>query len=353
MAVNALRETRSPRSGRWARKGVFFTLMAILVVTFLLIYQQQGTTAQRIIQTETSSTIMRVSVMDRYVSTFEQHAAQSLRIATYVALQNRSREILRTGIPIADMNATFAFCLNNATAPHNCLNSSQTINASLDQLVRIARENLSIETTYRVNNVSITEEQPYTVLATMNISYNVSDAIARFEITRIIRTTVDMEGVMDPAYALHNRTRNVTLTRNFTRTTVIDGTFTNTSFLQHYNARAYRVDPNGSTVLQRYRGIFDGNGRCPNNQVCGIESIVHSADLQAAVKADPRLVNWSFVDWQFFNRNKFELDCNTRDIAGMELVKVPDPYLRLDFDHVVNTYNISTSGGANYTCKKP
>jgi hypothetical protein len=75
------------------RRGVFFTITAILIIAFLIAYLRIGTTAKTPETADEEVAHMRVSVMDNYIETFDQHATASLQSAGYHTLQNLSARV--------------------------------------------------------------------------------------------------------------------------------------------------------------------------------------------------------------------------------------------------------------------
>jgi hypothetical protein len=207
----------------------------------------------------------------------------------------------------------------------------------------MVRTNLSIQTSFAIEDVWIAEEAPFEVIAYMNISYNVTDAFAAWQRNAIIRSEVPVEGIFDPAYAAARHDGTLTTGREFKKGAVTAYLFTNTTFTNHYQDEAYIYYPKSPSVLQRFIGDIDNQSLC-----CGIESIVRSQQL--VDKSDPFLANYSFVDWQFFLRSdpKYNYECDTAEIARFKAPDFPDQLMRLDSDHLYNVYNMSLS--KEHTC---
>jgi hypothetical protein len=338
------------------RKGVFFTIMALLLIAFLIATQQSHLTAITATKVDTTAAHARATVMNNYADAFETQAANSLALAGYFTLQNLSSRIAQSRTFVSNMNASARFCMNNKTAPHNCLNASQTINATLDQLTTLASSDLGITTTYDITNVWVTEERPFEVIFWMNISYNISDPFASWRVeNRTISAPVDVTGIQDPLYAYLNAS-NITRTRNFSQTGIRPMQFTNTSFYSYYTNRSYIANAGNNTpgeltygpsVLQRYAGNFTNGSSC-----CGIESVMHISDLNFSTYSDPRRANWSFVDFQFVVKDTTPaFRCDQNENAKFNYNTLPSPHytLRLDSDRFSNVY-YNISNHANYTC---
>jgi hypothetical protein len=328
------------------RKGVFFTIMTLIILTFAIAYYKIGGTAQLPESVDTEVARVRVTVMSNYIDTFEQHATASLRTAGYFTLQNLSARIRNNGTYLSDMNASVRMCLLNGTTATNCLRQNQTINHSLGFLTSMALSNLSIATTYTINDIWVSEENPFEVVFWMNISYNITDPFASWTIESVVKAPVDIVGIEDPLFSYGAGTGQLTQTRSFSRTNVVGYQFTNTSFTGHYFNQSYIYIPSGRSVLQRYTGNLSNSSLC-----CGIESIIVAQYVTPALlNSSAPVANWSFVDYYFLQRNdpQFNFNCNSQAIASLKGINFPDHFVRLDQYHLMNVYGLNSS--ANYTC---
>jgi hypothetical protein len=334
------------------KKGIFFTVIALLVLAFLITYQHLTFNPPLSAGTDPAAR-SRVITMNDYAAAFETYAAQSLAAAGYLSLQNLSAQIRTQGTFLRDVNASVTFCLNNRTRDTNCLNRTQTINASLTQLVTLAQTNLSISTQYVINNIWVTEEQPFEVIFWMNMSYNISDPFASWKVeNKVVSAAVDVTGIEDPAYAFYNAS-GLVRTRTFSATPFHRTQFTNATFTSFYLNQSYTSNPGINTpgtsrsapsVLQRYTGTLLNGSAC-----CGVESVLRVQYINSTTLADPRLVNWSFVDYQFFSKASIApFDCSLQQNAKLRNDAFADRLVRLDSYHFFNVYNLSLY--LNYSC---
>lgn len=339
------------------RKGVFFTIMALLIVAFLLTSERLISTPLTASFADTSAAASRITVMNGFMSTFESQVSSSLATAGYFALQNTSAGIQKNGSFISDMNATLDHCIR--VRPQSCMHNNQSFNTTLQELIDIGKSNFSINTAYKVEKVWVSESEPFEVLLWMNISYNISDPFANWTVaTKTLSATVDVTGILDPAYARANYS-NVTKTRTFSRASTRYGQFSNSTFYQFYQNRQYIANPGvnapgtyhfGPSVLQRYAGNLTNGSAC-----CGIESIIYLYDLNTTLRSDPRIVNQSFVDYLYFSRETIPpFSCEDTGSAGSsKFNSTLTPWyatLRLDNYHLSNIYyNMSTY--RNTTCQ--
>lgn len=340
------------------RKGVFFTIMALLIIAFLLTSESLISTPLTASLADTSAANSRVTVMNSFIDTFESQASSSLATAGYFALQNISSGIQKDGSFITDMNTTVDHCIR--VQPQNCMYNNQSLNTTLNTLIALGRTNFSINTTYTIEKVWVSEDRPFEVIFWMNISYNISDPFANWTVTtKTLSAPVDVTGILDPAYARANSS-NVTITRVFSRTSTRYGQFSNSTFYQYYEGRQYIANPGvnapgtyhfGPSVLQRYAGDLLNGSAC-----CGIESVVYFYGINATLRNDPQLVNWSFVDYLFFSRETIApFSCASISSTGSSKFNstvAPQFYatLRLDNYHMNNIYE-NMSAYRNSTCQ--
>jgi hypothetical protein len=326
------------------KRGVFFTLIAIITVVFVITTYSLSSQKLTTSSIDTEASRVRISVLNNYIETFERQAGNSLRTAGYLSLQNLSDRIAYTGQFPVNMNDSITFCLNNRTNPHNCLNASQTINSSLDKIVYLASTNLSVNTSYKIERVWVTEEQPFEVVFWMNISYNISDEIASWRTSKVIRSVVSAEGIRDPLYQWGYADGDVVASRNFSQTTLKVYSLNASGFESYYRNGSYIYLPLGPSVLQRFIKGYDLNSTC-----CGIESVVRFSDLTIAVRSEPPFANYSFVDYHFFDRGdpSHMFDCNKNQVAAIG-TQFSDPRARLDTFHLFTVYQ--ANGTERFDC---
>lgn len=342
------------------RRGVVFTLIALVLAAFLLSAQYPGEGALSTAAAETLAAQSRVTALNAYLSTFESHAADSLGTSGYFALRSISVNVGHEGRFVADLNGTLRRCVidNNLTrrgagaARLPCVEGRHSLNASLHNLTALAASTLGIVTRYEVHDVWVTEERPGEVVLWMNISYNVTDGIsepfARWDIHgRILRADVGVWGIEDPAYMYLNGTGHTLEQRAFSLTGLKPHEFNPGTFAAFYGSRSYVImEGRAPSVLQRYRGDMTAASAC-----CGIESVMLRAQLVGG-DANATYQNLSMVDHHFAankqgSRGLFACDRTVRAIrvGGRKLV--------IESDRFDNRYNLSGSPDAVSACGWP
>ena len=337
------------------KRGVFFTIMALLLVSFLFTSQKVSTNPYSRSDTDNVAARTRITVLDSYIDTFDSQAENSLATAGYFTLQNLSARVRTTGKYISDINASVKLCLNNKTTQLNCMNASQTINGTLSQLVDLARTNLSINSSFTIEQIWVSEEQPFEVVFWMNISYNISDPFASWEIhNQTIRADVDVTGIVDPSHAYALAYNNLTENRTFRQSTIRRFEFNNNTFYQYYTNKEYTANPGintqgnyyfGPSVLQRYRGELLNGSAC-----CGIETVFQTpGNIHASYFSNSNHTSWSYVDYLFLSRENINLyNCTRRQSGRFNATSFPNTIFRMDTHHIFNVYNVSNH--VRYDC---
>lgn len=337
------------------RRGVVFTLMAILVVAFLIASQRVSEGASSLPQQEVESARSRVAMMDSYLETFERQAAASLATAGYFALQNASRKVLLEGdfFPDADaLDRTIGECIVNNTieisgGTHVCLEGNRSMSAGLDQIVLLAQDHLLLDTDYVVHDAWIAEEEPLEVVLYANISYNVTDPVfAKFAVEdAIIRVVAGVEGIEDPLYSYLQSRGAVSVPRIFAPTSFRRFEFNPSVFDEFYSRGSYVVvESMGPSVLQRYLGQTLNTTDVNYSRCCGIESVVRLSDLDSP---GGTYVNYSLADHHLAShiRNPADeyylppFDCQRGEVRGYDAGEGVAP---IESGRFLNIYNLSS-----------
>lgn len=336
-----------------ARRGVLFTIMAIVIVAMLFSLNRASTPLFTATAADTLAAQSRVSAMDAYLITLEEYTQQVLSTAGYFALENSSKKIRSERVFLANVNATVRGCIVDNQigiqgVQHVCLPPTQDFATAMSRMITLARTNLSIITAYQIHNVWVTEENPLEVVVWMNISYNVTDSFASWDIRgKIIRAPVDVSGMSDPVYAYLNGSGFTNEQRTFSLTPFKFGQFNSSVFLQFYGNRSYVIyEGRSPSVLQRFEGKTTANSTC-----CGVESVMVRAWLLSA-ETNQTYMNLSLVDHQF-SANKQGLlpvfNCNS---AGVRAIVLSGLRLPIETQRFDNRYNL-TAIQSSPTCVWP
>jgi len=334
-----------------SKKGVFFTLMAIVIIAFIVISEKTINSASSVSLTQTEAANTRLNVLNTFVGTFEQHATRGLQVAGYIALQNLSIQVQTNKAYYLAINQTLFSCMQ-ATASSPCYQTNQSINHTLGQIAKIAHDELNLDVTYSITNITVSERQPMEVTFNMTLSYNVTDkAYGGWVIqNKTIIAFVDMTGINDPLYEYQIGTgkMNPGGSRQFNLTNYSLSQFNANIFSDLFMKKLYiPAEGKGPSVLQRFGGNLAGKSAC-----CGVESVaMHSTFTPAMNSSANSWVNNTYVDYLLFQTPEFKLNCTpglrenkTANITVIGIIG--QQALRLDIDHVLNTYRIRNSTNA-------
>ncbi len=302
-----------------SRKGIFFTLIAILVVSVLFItfVPRQGLTLKADIPLVES----RVSTANDFVETVKaSYLPMALRMSSYNALNALSEYLKQRNNGLFsdndELNRNFAevmlngsiFCELGGQNKHmpidECLGLGRTFmnNRNLTQRLRDI-ENSSMATLHLDTNFSRdwygdynvvlfqnNETGPFQVGVNITVNFSVDAGVAWWNDTRRISAVFSFDGIEDPLYSVKSQSDlGILYTNVFNQTNLTSWNLTNT--FQEIEWRRYRYDMNGSSFLTRFTET-DERSEC-----CGIESLINPFVMTAASVGN---VEKPYADWCFF-----------------------------------------------------
>lgn len=331
------------------RKGIVFTLMAIVVIAFIFASSSVVEKPETRAEIETESARTRVAMMNSYLDTLEAHAAASLATAGYFTLKNMSKKVTNDGffLTMAEVNHTVDNCITNNTirvlgVDHDCLNGSQRVQVSLNQLRSLGQTNLGLNTEFEIHRAWVVDTEPYEVTFYMNISYNITDPIfAKWQRQHIvIGAPVYVEGIADPTFQYLVANGYLTQPRNFSESEVRRFQFNPAVFPLHYgNASYISVEGLGPSVLNKYAGWNLEQSSC-----CGIESVVTESEI-GFLPGSAR--NYSLVDHQFTSQlqgTRGLMNCENLTLRAFD-DRSGDTVV-MHWDSFINIYNLTDAQAA-------
>ena len=305
------------------RKGVVFTLIAILISGFLFIlyateYRPKENSLLPVITN-------RIRILDRHNENFVKYTLESMDISTYKAMNGMIAHIDDHGF-FPDFESAFTECVQNGTLNDGvdvCPDMANgTLPYWLNETINISRNRLGFNVTYTIQGIRISQPLPFQVQVEVDLHYEVWDVFATINRTVSLRRLVSIEGLMDPLY-VGSGTYNNSIAAAPTRD---DAWNVGTLHLMIEN-RTYRHHTDAPSFLLRFEGSL------LNSTCCGIESMIHPAEVGA-------FDNRSFVDFLFWNETEL---CG--GIPPQIVYKIDDPRydpkFRLEERHLV-AYNISS-----------
>jgi len=268
------------------KRGVVFTIIAIvLAVFFTLIFSAR---VEKPLDYKTEILETRISVLSDYMNTFFDYAEGTASIAGYSALRGIIINISNSGEYNPDFETQFAYCVKtgNLTSANICPNmTNSSLTHFLDQLRNIAEDELNINSNYTINHVSVNQTtDAFSVEVILNLSVKVNDAYANISDTRVLVSSISINGLLDPMYLL-NGAYNQTI-KAYDKP---EGNWTYTDLQQLYDNHAYRKYAEGISFISRIKGDFS-----PGDSY-GIESFVNYT--HPGVKYNE---SYSMIDYLFW-----------------------------------------------------
>ncbi len=344
------------------KKGIFFTIIAIMLVTLLSI---AFTPYDYVSYKDRIPAITgRIGVANTYVKTLEQSYVKA-------AVETSGRDALvalvlfinkTTYLPsFGAVNSTFSELMLNGSVngtPVECYLDNKPLTASVciaslnpdynvmknknllfkfSSIENVSRDVLLIRTDFRDSNdgyvVSLFQDNatgPWRVGINLITNYTVDASIVYWNISQNITVNVPVEGLLDPVY-LVNASFNNTIAR--TNSTVWD--VNNLSKL--VQEMKYSFEPNAPSFLMRlYYNLSNGGNNISGSACCGIESPINPNRLNI-----PMCTKKSYIDWCFYSNNCTQGDLY--NINGITTYTDGEQYLgfKMDLYHEIGPYNLS------------
>lgn len=290
------------------KKGVLFTIIAIVIAAFLsLIFSSRIETAPdyRMDLVET-----RINMLYDYVNSFYDFAGEASTLAGYGAIYGIATNISMSHEydPLFNQHFNSCFLTGNLTSSQACPGmTTKHLPYYLDQFTAQAKKNLKISSNYSIDISSIYVDQvtdPFAVDIFFNISLNVSDAFVNMTTLRNIHVIVPIDNIPDPLFSANNYSRLI----NRSSLNKAESSWNSTDLESLYNNHQYRAYSNALSFINRIKGNF-------TTSRMGIESIVNQSNVTIGLIDIDVDIDISMIDYLFWNRTGF-------DCSGKELVRI-------------------------------
>ncbi len=326
------------------RKAIVFSIIALLLATLFIsifYYDLQSDTGEM-----TNAALTRSLVLDYYVRNLDNYATQSLKIASYHALDDLARNRSISGTFFSDeptFENVFTQCVqcgymncSSRIAPCPHTGGNYTLEWFIENITTLANENLNINTTYTVKVNNITQTYPFQVDVAATISYLVIDNNGKtFEEKRNyfswnrtvdITASIQLTGLLDP-FSVINTHGAYNHTIHETALCMHNSSCWNLATTrQFYDEQGFRAYGNGTSYLSRFWNSS------ATSSCCGIESLLNTTFLMP--------VNSSYVDNYYWSGRML---CNaTNNVTTIQIDNITSGFL-LD-DKTASRYNIAADG---------
>ncbi len=323
-----------------SKKGVFFTFMAILVVSVLVLAFSSDVyvTSKNKIPVIKS----RVKTADGYLRNLEtSYIETSLYTSSYNALKSIILyEIYKDAFLTDenDLNSKFEEILLNGSINGENINTKYNIKLMeentfihrLEDIEKMSQDVLHITTSFDKDNINAllfqsNDTGPWQVGVNLTMNYSVDADVAVWNKTKTFSMVISIFGFDDPLYLINPDT----IQYHKIKAAIFNSTQWNITTLKlHVANETYKHDENASSYLMRLYN-YSGKSKC-----CGIESFVNQTLCDD-------VTDKSYVDYCFWSD-----ECNIGTDYGIKLYNITDisnstyPF-KLDSYHV-GQYNVES-----------
>ncbi|MFC1649043.1 hypothetical protein ACFL1B_06350 [Nanoarchaeota archaeon] len=313
------------------KKGIVFTIISILVAGFFIIVFSAKIDVP--LDAKVDSVSFRVSFLNNYRQNWEDYTAMAVRTSSYMAFSQLTDWMDANNQNFADtptFKARFSECMvaGNITylgPTESCSGlagpTNYTLAFWLNNIADLAWSNLSINTSYKVNEVDMYQTSPFYVTMLVNMSYYLEDAISSVNKTMLITETISIEGLRDPLGTIRFGAWN----HFITETGIKAENWSQANFTRFVSNSEFRYHEDAPSYLQRFVEDYSASS------CCGIESVLENVPDQG---------NSSFVDHEYFEYwNSPAYECE--EVYTIDWYNGgSDPgYTQLDFHHLAS-YNV-------------
>ncbi|MBI2142492.1 hypothetical protein HYU15_03330 [Candidatus Woesearchaeota archaeon] len=296
---------------RKSKKGIFFTIIAVMLVAILAIAfapEEYTTFKDRLPAVKT-----RVDVANEYVkilrNSYIEASAQTSgmdamkALVLYVnktgylpdekAVSSTFKEIMLNG----SINGRLVETYLDSSSAYSVMHG-RTFFHKIGAVENASRETLLIETSFRKNLSDYdivlyqsNETGPWRIGVNITLSYYVNASLASWDITQTEITTFPAEGILDPLQLVSGA-------NNISRVERTNSTVWNIANVSKLiEDQKYKQDSSAPSFLMRlYGNLSIGSG----SVCCGIESPINPNKIGVDINKCTRK---SYIDWCFYSAN--------------------------------------------------
>ena len=279
------------------KKGIFFTILAIALLSLFLISYSVYSFAQN-----REGINKRIKTMNGYVSSLEKDIPRKLYISGYRVIFIFEKRILDDMKYIEDINSSFseAFFYGTLGGVNYADSGGMLYEVTFPYIVRDINDNakrLNLNVTFINPNVSITQDDPWHVKVSLNTTLIIKDKgnLASWNRTSTFYTYIPIENFDDPIYSLNTNKKvlNKFVKTNYSVPISIG------NLVAHAGNSYYTNYTGAPNFLKRLQGDLSAD---PN----GIESLINTTELShQLIDIQPKCI----IDYIYFNSTNPGLNC--------------------------------------------
>ena len=252
------------------KKGIFFTLIAILVTSIAIFLFALGSREAG----QDDAIRIRINTMNNFINDFELDMQRALHIAAFRTTLGLEQNIIQEGVFLSDVKAAFTEAILNGS--YNQIPMTVLNNATLpDWETRIKKqaEKIKIEVNLTINDIDVVHKDSWNIEVRINATINLKDkdGLAQWTVEKEIASELSIIGFEDPLYPLNSLGRITNIINKTPFTDFVQGDDT-TNLQKHLNDSFYIAHNDAPSFLMRLTGNLSASPY-------GIESLVNLEDF--------------------------------------------------------------------------
>ena len=285
------------KNKRMNKKGIFFTMLSIALVSLLLISVSVYSLAR-----ERENVGNRIETMNNYVFSLEEDIERKLYISGFRIIFLFEKRMLETGNYITDIDSIFSEAFLNGTidgtvnADELSLIEGVTFsNISADINEDSSKVNIAVNLTNPV--ITVSQIDPWNVLVNLSVDLLIEDVsgLAYWNLSSSYEVEVPVTNFEDPLYIIGTNGR---ISHKINETPYLVSELVNgtnyTNIIDHLNKFYYVETMDAPSFLNRLEGNFSADPQ-------GIESLVNIQSLSNAGVSIEDKVTVDHVYFSFSN----------------------------------------------------
>ncbi len=275
------------------KKGVFFTIISIILVSGLIFFYISGnrytlTEKSRVVQT-------RILTMDSFIGDIEHDIERGLFISSMRSLIGMSEYLTENGSYFTNFSKSFNEIMLNGTIEGNQLNITKESHFGnwTDKVSSIGSK-LGIEVSLQNLSIETFQDNPWNVKIRARGNLQLVDITqtASWDRDLNVTTNLDITEFEDPLYLVSSAGKFTNTIIRSNITDFVSGSNAS-NLIEHVNRSWYRASTLAPSFLMRYEGNLSASP-------FGIESIVHIENIQV-IAPELYYSGKSTVDYVYFN----------------------------------------------------
>lgn len=253
------------------KKGMFFTLLAILLVSlFLLSFSFYSKIDER------RAVEKRIKTMDSFIFSLEEDIKRQIYISTFRAMLSLEEYVTDTGNYLNSTHTNLREALLNGTVDGQnvSLMEGYTLR-DWNSRVNDLANTVNVEANYSIGDVTFEQNDPWLFHIKADIDLYVRDkgGLAEWNRSETIIVPFSIEGFEDPMYLIETNGRVVRKIQKTPYNPLVDKTDVS-NLTAHVNGSYYIASPFAPNFLQKFEGK-----KSADEQGNGIESLVNVPEL--------------------------------------------------------------------------